>query len=50
MITNLAYDELRAKGVTMTQKPTEQPYGIEATCEDLYGNTFALVQPKQLNV
>jgi predicted enzyme related to lactoylglutathione lyase len=39
------YRELKAKGVSMTQEPTEQPYGVEATFEDLYGNTFALVQP-----
>ena len=39
------YQELKAKGVTMTQEPTVQPYGLEATFIDLYGNTFALVQP-----
>jgi predicted enzyme related to lactoylglutathione lyase len=40
------FDVLRSRGVHMTQEPTEQPYGVEATFEDLYGNTFALVQPR----
>ena len=39
------YDELLAKGVKFQSKPEEQPYGIEAVCEDLYGNTISLVQP-----
>jgi predicted enzyme related to lactoylglutathione lyase len=38
------YAELIEKGVKGTQAPTEQPYGVEATFEDLYGNTFALVE------
>ncbi len=40
------YQELQAKGVSMTQQPTDQSYGVEATFEDLYGNTFALLQPR----
>jgi len=39
------YDELLAKGVKFQSKPEEQPYGVEAVCEDLYGNTISLVQP-----
>jgi predicted enzyme related to lactoylglutathione lyase len=39
------FDELQARGVHITQDPTPRPYGVEATFEDLYGNTFALVQP-----
>jgi predicted enzyme related to lactoylglutathione lyase len=39
------YEELLAKGVKFQSKPEEQPYGIEAVCEDLYGNTISLVQP-----
>jgi len=39
------YEELLAKGVKFQSKPTEQMYGIEAVCEDLYGNTISLVQP-----
>ncbi len=39
------YEELLARGVTFQSRPEEQPYGIEAVCEDLYGNTISLVQP-----
>ncbi len=49
MITKLASITIQARGVTMTHKPIVQPYGFEATFEDLYSNTFALFQPKQSN-
>ena len=39
------YEELLAKGVKFQSKPEEQPYGVEAVCEDLYGNAISLVQP-----
>jgi len=39
------YEELSAKGVTFRSPPTEQMYGVEAVCEDLYGNTISIVQP-----
>src|SRR5437016_1238937 len=39
------YEELTAKGVTFRSPPTEQMYGVEAVCEDLYGNTISIVQP-----
>lgn len=38
------YETLIARGVKFTAPPTAKPYGIEATFEDLYGNTFAVVQ------
>lgn len=38
------YETLSARGVKFTAPPAEKPYGIEATFEDLYGNTFAVVQ------
>jgi predicted enzyme related to lactoylglutathione lyase len=39
------YEELVAKGVKFQSPPTEQFYGIEAVCEDLYGNTISIVEP-----
>ena len=41
------YDELRAKGVQFTSPPSEQPWGVQAVFQDLYGNSFALVQQVQ---
>jgi predicted enzyme related to lactoylglutathione lyase len=38
------YETLSARGVKFTSPPKERPYGIEANFEDLYGNTFAVVQ------
>ena len=39
-----AFEELKKRGVKFKQDPKERPYGIEAVFEDLYGNTYALVQ------
>jgi catechol 2,3-dioxygenase-like lactoylglutathione lyase family enzyme len=39
------YETLRARGVSFLQPPTEEPWGIEAIFEDLYGNQFSLLQP-----
>ena len=36
------YEQLRAKGVTFTQEPTEQPGGLMGTFVDPDGNTFVL--------
>jgi uncharacterized glyoxalase superfamily protein PhnB len=38
-----AYEELSAKGVEFSQKPTPRPYGLEAVFKDLYGNKYALL-------
>jgi uncharacterized glyoxalase superfamily protein PhnB len=38
------YRELKDRGVRFTQEPSEKPYGTEAVFEDLYGNSYALVQ------
>jgi|SRR5580700_1358352 hypothetical protein len=38
------YKALRDRGVKFSQTPTEKPYGTEAVFEDLYGNTYALVE------
>ena len=39
------YEELTAKGVKFSSPPTQQMYGVEAVCEDLYGNSMSILQP-----
>ena len=36
---------LRETGVKITLEPEEQPWGVQAVLEDLYGNTHVLVEP-----
>ena len=38
------YRAMTAKGVRFVRAPAEQPYGIVAVFEDLYGNLWDLVQ------
>lgn len=38
------YDTLTARGVKFTAPPAQQPWGIQAIFEDLYGNSFAVVE------
>ncbi len=38
------YEELSERGVKFSGPPKEQPYGIEAMFEDLYGNKFLIVE------
>lgn len=38
------YETLKGRGVKVLSEPKEQPWGIEATFEDLYGNKFAIVE------
>jgi len=38
------YEELEARGVVFTSKPTERPYGVEATFKDDSGNVFSLTE------
>jgi catechol 2,3-dioxygenase-like lactoylglutathione lyase family enzyme len=38
------YQTLVSRGVIFKQQPTDKPYGVEAVFEDLYGNTYALVE------
>jgi predicted enzyme related to lactoylglutathione lyase len=38
------YETLKARGVKFTSEPKEQPWGIQAVFEDLYGNKFSIVQ------
>ncbi len=39
---------MRAKGVRFIEDPREEDYGIVAVFEDLYGNRWDLLQPRQL--
>ena len=39
------YEELKAKGVEMTDGPTEQPYGVDFGARDPFGNHFRVAQP-----
>ena len=42
-------DELRQRGVKITQGPEEVPWGLQAVLEDLYGNTHVLVEARPYN-
>jgi len=39
------YHQMQAAGVRFVRQPIEQPYGIVAVFEDLYGNQWDLLQP-----
>jgi uncharacterized glyoxalase superfamily protein PhnB len=41
---NKAYEELSARGVEFTEKPTQQPYGIDCSFRDPSGNNTRLTQ------
>jgi uncharacterized glyoxalase superfamily protein PhnB len=40
-----AYQELKARGVEFTEAPQRRPFGLQAVFKDLYGNSYALLQP-----
>ena len=41
------YADLKAKGVTFLQEPSDRPYGIEAVMRDVCGNWLVLVEPRE---
>ena len=41
------YDELEAKGVELTEEPTERPYGIDFGLRDPFGNAIRIGQLHQ---
>ena len=41
------YEAYKAKGVRFVREPKEQPYGTVAVFEDLYGNQWDLLEPKE---
>jgi catechol 2,3-dioxygenase-like lactoylglutathione lyase family enzyme len=38
-------DELRDRGVVFTEEPGPKPFGLQAVFKDLYGNSYALLEP-----
>lgn len=40
-----AFDELRERGVEFIESPQPRPFGLQAVFKDLYGNSYALVEP-----
>lgn len=40
------YRSYKAKGVTFIREPREEPYGTFAVFQDLYGNLWDLLQPR----
>jgi hypothetical protein len=41
------YQALRARGILFQEEPREEPYGIVAVFDDIYGNRWDLLQVKQ---
>lgn len=41
-------EDLRRKGVTITLEPEEQPWGVQAVFEDLYGTSHVLLEPSPM--
>ena len=39
------YADLKARGVEFTEPPQTRPFGLQAVFKDLYGNSYALLQP-----
>ena len=43
------YDLYKSKGVKFIREPDQQPHGLVAVFEDLYGNAWDLIQPSEEN-
>lgn len=41
------YNKMLAKGINFVRPPKEESYGIVAVFEDLYGNMWDLLEPKE---
>ena len=41
------YKAYRSRGVLFSEAPREEPYGVVAVFNDLYGNRWDLIQPKR---
>jgi len=39
------YEELKDRGVVFTEAPAPKPFGLQAVFKDLWGNSYALLQP-----
>lgn len=43
------YNKMLEKGITFVRPPKEEPYGMVAVFEDLYGNMWDLLEPNENN-
>lgn len=43
------FEQLSGKGVEFTEPPASKPFGLQAIFKDLYGNSYALLQPGGAN-
>ncbi len=43
-----AYRELSSRGVKFTSPPEEAPWGVSAVFVDLYGNSYNIVEQRQM--
>ena len=41
-------DDLKGRGVNFTLEPENQPWGVQAVFEDLYGNSHVLLEPSTM--
>ena len=41
------YNKMRSRDINFIRSPVEEDYGIVAVFEDLYGNLWDLIQPKE---
>ena len=41
------YNEMLAAGINFVREPKDEPYGTVAVFEDLYGNLWDLIEPRQ---
>ena len=39
------YEELKGRGVVFSEAPEQRPFGLQAIFKDLYGNSYALLEP-----
>ena len=44
------YSELSQRGVVFTEEPQPKPFGLQAVFKDLYGNSYALLEPGAASV
>ena len=44
------YKQYQSNGIKFLRKPKEEPYGLVAVFEDLYGNQWDLLQPSGKNL
>ena len=41
-------ERLKSAGVELTLEPEEQPWGVQAVFQDLYGNSHVLLEPSPM--